>query len=55
MKALELAFQYMDIVAACLIYEFSKSGIITPMMQLFEVYNGEIHKILLIFDSKMFA
>ena len=43
-----------DDSSACLIYQFSKPGISTPMMQWFEVKSGKINKILLIFDSKAF-
>ena len=43
-----------DDSSACLIYQFSKPGISTPMAQWFEVKNGKITKILLVFDSKSF-
>ena len=37
--------------SACLVYQFSKPGISVPMAQPFEMSNGKIGKILLIFDS----
>ncbi|MCG8361733.1 MAG: nuclear transport factor 2 family protein [Pseudanabaenales cyanobacterium] len=40
---------------ACLVYQFSKPGINIPMAQMFEVSNGKISKILLIFDTGAFA
>ena len=44
-----------DATSACLIYQFSKPGISTPMAQLFEIRGGKIKKIILIFDTKVFA
>ena len=41
--------------SACLIYQFSKPGTSTPMAQLFEVEEEKIKKIVLIFDTKVFA
>ncbi len=38
-----------------LIYQFSKPGITTPMSQLFEVHEGRIRRILLIFDTGPFV
>ncbi len=46
------AFQ--DETSACLVYQFSKPGVDTPMAQLFETDNGRISKILLVFDSAPF-
>ncbi|WP_455220889.1 hypothetical protein [Kaarinaea lacus] len=40
---------------ANLLYEFSKQGITTTMSQLFEVQNDKITRIVLIFDSAVFA
>ncbi len=40
--------------AACLIYQFSKPGISVPMAQVFEMSEGKISKILLIFDTRTF-
>ena len=45
---------YEDNTSACLIYEFSKSGVNTPMVQTFEIINGKINKILLVFDTSAF-
>lgn len=39
---------------ACLIYEFRKDGIRTPMAQLFEIRDGKICRIKLIFDRADF-
>ncbi|MBL4576546.1 MAG: hypothetical protein JKY51_10715 [Opitutaceae bacterium] len=41
--------------AACLVYEFSKTGVNTSMAQMFEVSNGQIDRIVLIFDSAEFS
>ena len=40
--------------SACLIYEFSKPGVSTIMTQTFEIDNGKIKSILLIFDTAAF-
>ncbi|MGD9385105.1 MAG: nuclear transport factor 2 family protein [Thioalkalispiraceae bacterium] len=40
--------------SACLVYQFKKKGISTPMTQVFEVMKGKISKILLIFDTAGF-
>lgn len=41
--------------SANLIYEFSKPGVLTPMSQLFDIVDGRIARILLIFDSDAFS
>lgn len=41
--------------AACLIYQFTKPGVSTPMTQLFEVSDGRIFRVRLMFDSAAFA
>lgn len=46
---------FADDSSACLIYQFSKAGISTPMAQLFEVEDGKITKIVLIFDTGPFS
>ncbi len=46
--------RYSDDSSACLIYQFSKPNITTPMAQTFEVVNGKIKSILLIFDTRPF-
>jgi hypothetical protein len=38
-----------------LIYEFSKPGVTTLMSQLFEIRDGRIRRVLLIFDTAKFA
>ena len=50
----KLLKSWSDDSSACLIYQFSKPGISTHMTQWFEVNNGKINKILLIFDTKAF-
>jgi hypothetical protein len=40
---------------ACLVYQFSKPGVSVPMAQIFEISNGKISKILLIFDTRSFT
>ncbi|GJL79931.1 MAG: hypothetical protein NPINA01_29200 [Nitrospinaceae bacterium] len=44
-----------DDSSACLIYEFIKPGVSTPMAQWFEVKDGKISRILLIFDAGAFV
>jgi hypothetical protein len=46
---------YEDDISACLIYDFSKPGVNTPMAQIFEINNGKISKILLVFDTGEFS
>lgn len=46
---------YENATSACIIYQFSKTGISLPMTQYFEVKNDEITKILLIFDTAKFT
>ena len=41
--------------SACLIFEFSKPGSRIPMAQLFEIENGSISKVLLLFDTDAFT
>lgn len=45
---------YEDEDSACLVYRFSKPGIEIPMTQVFEVADGRISNILLLFDSGVF-
>lgn len=40
---------------ACLVYQFSKPGVSVPMAQIFDISDGKISKILLIFDTQSFA
>ncbi|MFQ5545623.1 MAG: nuclear transport factor 2 family protein [Acidiferrobacterales bacterium] len=40
---------------ACLVYQFSKPGVSVPMAQIFEISNGKISRILLIFDTRLFT
>ncbi|MCW8930126.1 MAG: hypothetical protein OQL19_07825 [Gammaproteobacteria bacterium] len=46
---------YENETSACLIYQFSKPGISTIMSQIFEVTNGKISRILLVFDTRDFT
>ena len=41
--------------SACLVYQFSKPGMSTIMSQMFEVANGKISGIILVFDTKAFT
>ena len=50
----EIIRSFEDESSACLIYRFSKPGVSTPMAQWFEMKDGKIRKILLIFDSGAF-
>lgn len=50
---LEKAYEGRDSV--CLIYMFSKPGVKTRMAQNFEIANGKICRIRLVFDTKAFT
>lgn len=50
----DLINSFADGSSVCLLYRVSKAGISTPMAPLFEITNGKISKILLIFDSGPF-
>ena len=54
----ELAYKiinaYENDTSACLLYQFLKPGISTPMAQMFGVNNGKIARILLVFDTAAF-
>ena len=41
--------------SVCLFYQFTKPGVSTPMAQMFEVKEGKISEILLVFDTGAFA
>ena len=45
---------YENTTSACLVYQFLKSGVSIAMAQQFDVSNGKIDKILLIFDAGTF-
>ncbi len=51
----EIIRSWEDDSSACLIYQFSKPGVSTPMAQMFQVKEGRISKILLVFDTGAFA
>lgn len=40
---------------ACLVFQFSKPGVSTPMAQLFRISEGKICRILLVFDTGVFT
>jgi hypothetical protein len=44
-----------DKSSVCLIYQFLKPGVKTPMAQFFKISNGKISEILLIFDTRVFT
>lgn len=46
---------YEDENSACLVYWFSKPGVDTRMAQTFEIEDGKIHKIKLVFDTNAFT
>jgi len=46
--------EFSDDDAACLVYEFTKPGVTTTMAQVFEVREGRVAKVLLLFDSAAF-
>ena len=50
----EILKSYTDNSSACLVYQFSKPGVSTPMTQTFEAIDGKISSILLIFDTGVF-
>ena len=41
--------------SVCLVYQFLKPGVKTRMVQTFEINDGKISKIKLVFDSKAFT
>lgn len=41
-------------LSVCLVYQFSKSEISTPMAQVFKIADNKITEILLVFDTKAF-
>ena len=45
---------YADKTSACLVYKFSKPGVTTIMVQIFETENEKIKSILLVFDRAAF-
>ena len=47
----EVIGSYETETTACIIYDFSKPVVNTKMVQLFEVSEGKISKILLVFDT----
>jgi hypothetical protein len=46
---------YQDENSACLVYQFIKPGVNTRMAQTFEIEDGKIHKIKLVFDTAAFT
>ena len=50
----EIIKSFADNSSACLVYQFSKPGVSTPMTQTFETYHGKICSILLVFDTGAF-
>ena len=40
--------------SVCFVYQFSKPGVKTRMVETFEIYGGKICKIKLVFDTKAF-
>ena len=50
----ELIESFENEKSACLVYQFKKTGISIPMTQVFEVVEGKISRILLIFDTAGF-
>lgn len=53
--AYKLIHSFEDSSSACLVYQFSKPGISIPMAQLFEIEDGKISRIVLIFDTAAFG
>lgn len=51
----EIIHSFENDSSACLIYQFMKPGISTPITQVFEIDSGKISKILLIFDTGAFT
>ncbi|MCG8606569.1 hypothetical protein MJD09_16500 [bacterium] len=51
----ELIRSFQSESVVCLIYRFAKPGISVPMAQMFEVENGRIKSITLIFDTAPFT
>jgi len=53
--AYELMHAFENESSACLVFEFTKPGIRIPMIQLFEIKENKITKVLLIFDTGVFT
>jgi hypothetical protein len=51
----EMIRSFEDDSSACLVYRFSKPGVSTMMAQFFEIREGRIGRIVLIFDTGAFA
>ncbi len=51
----EIIRSYDDESSACLLYQFTKPGVCTRMAQMFEVREGKINRIILVFDTGAFA
>ncbi len=50
----EMIRSYADHSSACLVYRFSKPGVATTMVQLFDTSNEKIQRIRLVFDTDAF-
>lgn len=51
----EITRSYEDETSACLVYRLTKPGVETMLAQVFEVEEGKIRRIRLIFDSAAFS
>lgn len=51
----EMIRSFEDESCACLVYQFLKPGVSTPMTQLFKVQGDRIRNILLVFDTTAFS
>ena len=51
----EILQSYENESSVCLVYQFSKPGVSTPMAQVFDFREDKICKILLIFDTEAFT
>jgi hypothetical protein len=47
--------EYEDEASACVVYQFTKPGLSVPMAQRFEIKDGRISSIQLIFDASKFT
>lgn len=52
--AYKMIKSYCDETSACLVYQFLKPGVSTPINQTFWIAHGKIYKMLLIFDRTIF-
>lgn len=51
----KILYEFEKLDTVCIVYEFSKAAVKTNMAQIFEIRDGKIYKIILIFDTTAFG